>query len=221
MKNQLVNMMDAAVLIRRIKRRAAARRLAGLVQSGAVSSEDYRVVFSECDDVVIDAALRLALRAREQSAPMNAGTAVVRGIIELQADRERWAARAGSVSSKGFEFPLAADAIEWLEAAVAQFVREQFSRDDYEYDYYLQIGIVEERVSCRSALPRNEGGYCEVCWAVEQADRETWDVVSRRAVDEVCVDGSIMGTRGVAEPVREYPLCDTSRGCSGYGKVVS
>ena len=212
----LVTMSDAAVVIRRIRRRAAARRLALLVQSGAVMPADYRVIFDGESDVVVDAALRLALRARELSRPMGARTSRVRGIIELQDDTERWAARAGSVSSKGFEFETAADAIAWLDEAVADFVRTHYDSD---YDYYLQIGIVEGQITCSSALPHDDAGFCEVCWAVEKAWRA--EPYPRKGLDEVAVDGSMMGTRGVAEPVREYPLCDTNRGCSGYGKVVS
>ena len=121
MKRSLVTMTDAAVEIRRIRRRAAARRLALLVQSGAVLPADYRVIFDTESDVVVDAALRLALRAREKSSPMNGGTARVRGIIELQWDTELWAARAGSVRSQGFEFATAADAIAWLDDAVAAY----------------------------------------------------------------------------------------------------
>ena len=188
---RLVTMADAAVEIRRIKRRAAARRLALLVQSGAVVPSDYRVIFEEAD-VVIDAALRLALRARELSRPMGARTSRVRGIIELNPDTEHWAARAGSVCSEGFEFATSAEAIEWLDEAVADFVRT----NDFENDYYLQIGIVEGQITCSSALPHDDAGFCEVCWAVEQAWRS--EPYPRKSLDEVSVDGSMMGTRGVA-----------------------
>ena len=192
MRQSLVTMSDAAVVIRRIRRRAAARRLALLVQSGAVVPADYRVIFDGEADVVVDAALRLALRARELSRPMGARTSRVRGIIELNPDTEHWAARAGSVCSEGFEFTDAALAIQWLEQAVDAFV----TSNDFEHDYCLQIGIVEGQLTCSSALPHDEAGFCEVCWAVEQAWRE--EPYPRKGLDEVAVDGSMMGTRGVA-----------------------
>ena len=194
---RLVTLSDAAVEIRRIKRRASARRIALLVQSGAVSADDYRVAFDGETDAVVDAALLLALRHREASRPVGPGTACVRGIVELQEDTGKWAARAGSVFSKGFEFATADEAVEWLDEAVAEFVRSQFERDDYEYDYYLQIGIVETQLTCSSTLPHDDAGYCEVCWAVQKGYRETWDT-PRRAIDEVTVDGEMVGTRGVA-----------------------
>ena len=93
---RLVTMSDAALMVRRINRRAAARRLAELVQSGAVLADDYRVLTDHEDDIVAEAARALALRARGLRGTQRADN-TVRGIIELDGDVELWAAKAGPV----------------------------------------------------------------------------------------------------------------------------
>ena len=84
-------------------------------------------------------------------------------------------------STEGHLYTAPADAIEWLDERVADYLR-------HKEDYYLLIGIVEGQITCRSALPHNDAGFCDVCWAVEQAWRS---VVSPAAVsvDELAADG--------------------------------
>ena len=188
----LITMSDAAVVVRRIKRRAAARRLAQLVQSGAVFADDYRTLTACEPDVVVEAALKLALRVRGLRNIIRVDN-TVRGIIELDGDTELWAARAGSVDSDGYRFADADTAVDWLDRHVSEFMRGSH----HEQDYYLQIGIVEGQITCRSALPHNDAGFCEVCWAVEQAWRSE-PVGSRTTatITEMNVTGHL-GTRAV------------------------
>ncbi len=174
----LITMCDAAVVVRQIKRRAAARRVAQLVQSGAVFADDYRALTATEPDVVVAAALALALRARSLRKVVRRDN-TVRGIIELDGDSELWAAKAGPVDSDGHRFADHRCAVEWLERAV----HNHLQGSHHESDYYLQIGIVEGQIACRSALEHNEAGWCDVCWAVEQAWRS--EPVARRAATEL------------------------------------
>ena len=210
----LTNMCDAAVMVRQINRRAAARRLAELVQSGVLFADDYRLFTVTDPDVVVDAALALALRARSLFAGTRGQERIdnrVRGIIELDGDRELWAAKAGSVASDGHCFGNAADAIEWLERAVHNYLLGS----QHEGDYYLQIGIVEGQIRCNSALPHNEAGWCEVCWAVEQAWRSA--MTPRSSVTELNVTGEHFGTRGVPRRVGDNADCVGEAWGSWYG----
>ena len=196
---RLVTMSDAALMVRRINRRAAARRLAELVQSGVVFADDYRILTDHEDDIVVEAALVLACRARGLLAGTRGQERIdnrVRGIIELDDDSELWAAKAGPVLSDGHIFAAPADAIEWLDRAVHNHLLDSH----HEGDYYLQIGIVEGQITCRSALPHNEAGWCDVCWAVEQAWRSA--LTPRSSVTELSPDGEHFGTRGVAHSTR-------------------
>ena len=206
----LTNMCDAAVVVRQINRRAAARRLAELVQSGVLFADDYRLFTVTEPDVVVDAALALALRARGLRDVVRRDN-TVRGIIELDGDRELWAAKAGSVASDGHCFGNAADAIEWLERAVHNYLLGS----QHEGDYYLQIGIVEGQIRCNSALPHNEAGWCEVCWAVEQAWRSA--MTPRSSVTELNVTGEHFGTRGVPRRVGDNADCVGEAWGSWYG----
>ena len=206
----LTNMCDAAVMVRQIKRRAAARRLAELVQSGVLFADDYRLFTVTEPDVVVDAALALALRARGLRDVVRRDN-TVRGIIELDGDRELWAAKAGSVASDGHCFGNAADAIEWLEREVHNYLLGT----QHEGDYYLQIGIVEGQIRCNSALPHNEAGWCEVCWAVEQAWRSA--MTPRSSVTELNVTGEHFGTRGVPRRVGDNADCVGEAWGSWYG----
>ena len=188
----LETMADAAVVVRRIRRRAAARRLAKLVQSGAVFADDFRALTDTEDDEVVDAALRLALRARGLRGQRRQDN-TVRGIIELNQETGHWTAKAGPVDSASRTFLDPSSAIDWLDEAVHEHLRGGI----HEGDYNLQIGIVEGQIPCRSGLPHNEAGFCDVCWAVEQAWRSE-PVATRRSVDEMgTVDGSLIGTRAI------------------------
>ena len=189
---RLATMSDAALLIVQMRRRSAARRLAKLVQSGAVFADDYRALTECCgDDQVIETALTLALRARGLRDVARADN-TVRGIVGFH-ESGRWSARAGGVASETEQFNSGPDAIEWLDEKVEEHLRDSI----HEGDYYLQIGIVEYGLTCTAELPHDEAGFCEVCWAVEQTSRADTDL-NRKALDEVAVNGSMMGTRGVS-----------------------
>ena len=167
----LVTMADAAVAMRRFQRRAAARRVTQLVQSGAVFADDFKALIGDETDVVIEAHLKLALRARGLRDVIRSDN-TVRGILEFNPDTDLWGTKAGHVSSEGCRFSDVDTAVDWLERHVAEFIGDPWADTG---DYYLQIGVVELPMTCDSALPHNPAGFCEVCWAVEQGRRADID----------------------------------------------